>query len=129
MTSTNATLHRRTPVVVLAILAAGGLVIGWSLAPTHAHTFAKASRLLEPLSVGTLCFELIRRRVTPWRWLVPLLLGMAMLTETLRFTLSPASGFGLAASVLALLCCVVGRRRPALATTTLCCGAFLVAAL
>jgi peptidoglycan/LPS O-acetylase OafA/YrhL len=57
--------RRRTPLalVILALLAGGGIALGWLRPPAYSRTLDQVLARLAPVSMGALCIGLIRLQV------------------------------------------------------------------
>jgi hypothetical protein len=131
MIAVNSALYWRSPrrLLALGLLTGGGVVLGWSLVPHHARTFAYAYAAVGPTCIGVLCVGALQRRAKHARWVVPLLLSGVMLNLALRPHDTAFSAVALAAGGLAIVASVFCHQRAAIAATLLCCVAISVTLL
>jgi predicted membrane protein len=83
--------NQRTPLalVTLAVLAAGGMVVGWLLPASYSSTIEQVRAVLDPICMGALCIGLIhlqvkQRRATLVATLLCCCSFVAMLLAVLR---------------------------------------------
>jgi hypothetical protein len=131
MIAVNSALYWRSPrrLLALALLTAGGVVLGWSLVPHHARTFAYAYAAVEPTCIGVLCVLALQRCAKHARWLVPLLLAGVMLTLAVRPHDTAFTAIGLTAGGLSIVASAFRHKHAAIAATLLCSVAIAAALL
>lgn len=117
-----ATRTRSGWIVVLLLLAAvAGIAAGWLLPAERERTFAYLRALLVPGLIALVCSQALAGTTKRHRWLLPLLLGLAIVDIVTHPHVPPLSALSITAAVIATLASLRDRKATAMAAAVVAC--------